>query len=106
MLEIVKGKTIDEESRCVHYHSALDIVAIKIKCCNTYYACIVCHNENESHDSIVWSKIEFDTNAIICGKCKIELSINEYLTSNNKCPYCTAQFNPKCINHYHYYFEI
>lgn len=102
----IMGNIIDTNSRCVHYHSALDIIAIKMKCCNKYYACIQCHNDLESHEPKQWNKEENDTKAIICGECNIELTINEYLKCNNECPNCKALFNPKCINHYHYYFEL
>ncbi len=31
---IVKGKLVDDQTRCVHYRSTLDVIAIKFKCCN------------------------------------------------------------------------
>ena len=102
----VKGKTVDAHTRCVHYHSPLDIIAIKMKCCNTYYPCIFCHNDNAGHDAAVWNKNEFDKKAILCGACQTEMTINDYLESNNTCPHCKAAFNPACSNHYQYYFEI
>ena len=33
------------ESRCDHWHSELDIVAIKFLCCGKFYACRSCHDE-------------------------------------------------------------
>lgn len=101
----VKGKTIDDQTRCVHYHSPLDIVAIKFKCCGDYYPCYQCHEETTDHKPLVWKKNEWDTGAILCGVCKKELTINQYLSSNDRCPHCRAAFNPKCSNHYHLYFE-
>lgn len=106
MAEIVKGNLIDGKSRCTHYHSKLDIIAIKMKCCNTYYACVECHNKYENHSLEIWSRKEFEKKAIICGECESEFSINEYLSCDNQCPNCSALFNAKCSNHYHYYFEI
>lgn len=103
---LVNGKLIDSETRCAHYNSPLDIIAIKMKCCIQYYACIDCHNELETHEVIIWSKNEFDTKAILCGACKAELTINEYLACDNTCPNCKSLFNPKCSNHYHYYFDM
>ncbi len=102
---IIKGKTIDEQTRCVHYNSSLDIIAIKIKCCKEYYPCIHCHEEEAGHTPEVWSKKEFDTKAILCGNCHNELTISQYLESNYKCPFCKAAFNPGCKNHDHFYFE-
>ena len=101
----IKGKTIDAHSRCTHYYSSLDIIAIKMKCCNTYFACIHCHEEEAGHNPEVWNKNEFDTKAILCGNCYTELTINEYLESNYQCPFCKATFNPRCSNHNHFYFE-
>lgn len=104
MIEI-KGKTIDDETRCVHYHSALDIVAIKFKCCNTYYPCYQCHEEQADHVAQVWPTTAFETNAILCGACKTEMSIATYKQSDYQCPFCAAPFNPKCSLHNHLYFE-
>ncbi|MEI2340752.1 hypothetical protein V8V71_18610, partial [Priestia megaterium] len=41
---IVKGDTVDSETRCMHYRTDKDIIAIKFYCCNTYYPCYQCHN--------------------------------------------------------------
>lgn len=101
----VKGKLTDEQTRCVHYHSPLDIIAIKFKCCNEYYACYRCHAEQAGHTSRVWAKNEFDTKAILCGACKSEMSIAVYYDCNYQCPFCRALFNPGCKNHNHLYFE-
>lgn len=101
----VKGEIVDQHTRCVHYSSPSDIIAIKFKCCSQYYPCFFCHQEEAGHPHAVWSPDEFDTKAILCGNCNIELSIKEYLESGNTCPSCSASFNPKCVNHYHYYFE-
>jgi uncharacterized CHY-type Zn-finger protein len=103
---IVKGKTIDDQTRCEHYHSPLDIIAIKFKCCGTYYPCYECHEETSGHPTSVWKKTERSVNAVLCGVCKQELSIEQYFNSNNSCPYCHAAFNPGCSKHYHLYFEV
>jgi uncharacterized CHY-type Zn-finger protein len=102
----LKGKIIDNQTRCEHYHSELDIIAIKFRCCDTYYPCYLCHQEEANHEAKVWKKEEFDTKAILCGVCQSELSINEYFNSDSKCPNCHSRFNPKCSNHYHLYFEV
>src|SRR5437879_846693 len=93
-IQLVKGKTVDEYTRCVHYHSPLDVIAIKFKCCRIYYPCHECHQEEADHQPQVWSKDEFDRKAILCGICKTELTISEYVACDNRCPVCSASFNP------------
>lgn len=102
----VKGLLVDDHTRCNHYKSGLDIIAIKFKCCLQYYACIHCHEEMATHSKLLWSQAEWNTKAILCGNCKHEMSINEYLNGNYKCLKCNADFNPKCSNHNHLYFDI
>jgi len=102
---IVYGQTVDSETRCVHYHSQLDIIAIKFKCCKKYYPCYKCHQEAEIHTPQVWSVAEHNQKAILCGVCKHELTITEYINSGNKCTSCKSNFNPGCSLHYHLYFE-
>lgn len=102
----VKGKLVDENTRCIHYHSAFDVIAIKFKCCGEYYPCYYCHKEEAGHNPIIWGKDEFDTRAILCGVCKSELSIREYLSCDNHCPICKTPFNPNCNKHHHLYFEV
>ena len=102
----VFGKIIDENTRCEHYHSELDIIAIKFKCCEKYYSCYQCHEEIAGHAPQIWNKDEWDTKAILCGNCKTELTINEYIRSGNRCPNCKALFNPNCSKHYHLYFQV
>jgi len=101
----VYGKTVDNQTRCQHWHSELDVIAIKFKCCDKYFPCFSCHEEEADHDSQVWPKAEFTTKAILCGVCGYELSIEEYQASGNSCPNCTTAFNPGCSKHYHLYFE-
>lgn len=101
----VKGKLIDQETRCIHFHSSLDVIAIKFKCCNEYYPCYQCHEEVADHPAQVWSQNDYDELAILCGVCKRELTINQYVKSRNKCPHCQALFNPNCSRHYHLYFN-
>jgi uncharacterized CHY-type Zn-finger protein len=102
----VKGKLVDDETRCIHYSSALDIIAIQFKCCNEYYPCYECHEAVAGHKAAVWSKEEWNTKAILCGHCKLEMSIADYMNANNECPNCKEPFNPKCSNHYHLYFDV
>ncbi|MEQ7049667.1 CHY zinc finger protein [Paenibacillaceae sp. P-4] len=100
----VKG-AIDANTRCCHYHSEVDVIAIKFKCCGTYYGCYYCHEEAEDHEPMVWPIAEWGTKAILCGNCHTELTIHEYLSCNYECPICRTSFNPGCKNHDHLYFE-
>lgn len=102
----VKGKVVDGQTRCVHYNSLQDVIAIKFKCCGAFYPCYECHLEEAGHKSSVWNKNEFDTKAILCGICDGVMSIKDYVACNNRCPFCGTLFNPGCSNHYHLYFEV
>jgi len=102
---IVKGRLVDDQTRCVHYHNPLDVIAIKFKCCDEYYPCYYCHQEEAGHAAEVWEKTSFGTKAILCGACLKEMTIAAYKHCNYECPFCKASFNPKCINHDHLYFE-
>jgi uncharacterized CHY-type Zn-finger protein len=101
----VIGVDLDAETRCAHYHSPLDIVAIKMRCCGEYYACKDCHDALAGHAIKVWPRAEWAEPAILCGACGLEMSIAIYLGADNRCPSCGAPFNPGCRHHYHFYFE-
>lgn len=101
----LKGLLVDEQTRCEHYHSPLDIIAIKFKCCDTFYPCYECHQACENHEIEQWKSSEFEEKAILCGRCKEVLTINEYMNTD-VCPYCAGHFNPRCSNHYYLYFEV
>ena len=101
----IHGVDTDEETRCVHWHGKLDIIAIKMACCRKYYSCHSCHELLENHVSEVWNQEDFDEFAILCGSCKSEIRIADYLEKHTSCAFCNANFNPRCINHHHLYFE-
>ena len=105
MRPIVKGVSLDAETRCGHYHSPLDIIAIRMWCCGEYHACRECHDELADHPAAVVPVAAWDQPAVLCGACAAELSVRAYLDSGNRCPSCKAPFNPGCANHYHLYFE-
>ena len=102
----VHGTDIDYQTRCKHYSSKLDIIAIKFYCCNSYYSCIECHEELSNHAAVVWPRENFTEKAILCGACGSELTIEEYVNCDSKCPSCRASFNPGCKSHYHLYFQF
>ena len=101
---LVKGVGLDEQTRCVHYGSAVDIVAIMMKCCGVFYACKDCHEELAGHAIETWRRAEWGEKAILCGACNGLMAIDEYLECEARCPACGAAFNPKCRNHHHFYF--
>jgi uncharacterized CHY-type Zn-finger protein len=102
----VRGIEVDRETRCAHYRSPLDIVALKMKCCGVYYACKGCHLALANHTIQIWLREERDERAVLCGACGREMTIREYLECDSRCPHCGAAFNPSCRNHYHFYFQM
>src|SRR5436305_737384 len=102
----VHGIDTDAQTRCAHWHSPLDIIAIKFKCCGEWYSCYECHKAIAGHDPTAWHSEEFGEGAILCGACQSQLTINEYLTSASEWPRCSAKFNPGCARHYDLYFEV
>lgn len=105
MSVLVFGQLVDDETRCVHYHLPVDVIAIKFACCEKFYPCYQCHNEYETHEIKRWQRSEFDHQAILCGVCQSTLSIAEYMKTTY-CPVCQAQFNAGCQKHYGIYFEV
>jgi uncharacterized CHY-type Zn-finger protein len=101
----VIGLDVDSQTRCVHYHSPIDVIAIKFKCCGDWFPCFECHAATTEHKPLTWDQAEFNERAILCGVCGHQLTIAEYLNSGSVCPECSADFNPKCANHAHLYFS-
>lgn len=106
-LPIIKGLDLDAQTRCRHWHSGLDIIAIKFACCNEFYACFDCHEALAGHPPLKWSKDVFkNEKAIYCGACHTLLTIDQYLNAGSNCPNCAASFNPRCSLHWHLYFDV
>ncbi|MCD5323142.1 MULTISPECIES: CHY zinc finger protein [Pontibacillus] len=101
----VFGQVIDHETRCVHYHSDKDVIAIKFYCCDTYYPCYQCHNNACNHAIKRWPATLFTHKAILCGHCGSEFSIQTYLNAPFLCRTCQHPWNEGCAFHYHLYFE-
>jgi uncharacterized CHY-type Zn-finger protein len=101
----VRGLELDPQSRCAHWHSPLDIVALKMRCCGVYYACRACHDALADHPAQLWPLAEREMPVVLCGACQAELSIAAYLACDEACPACGAPFNPGCKLHRHLYFE-
>lgn len=100
----IHGQTIDEQTRCVHYGTELDVIAIKFRCCGRYYPCHLCHLEEADHPAEQWPIVERGRRAVLCGICSSELTIADYLVVTG-CPDCGAPFNPGCRLHFSLYFE-
>lgn len=94
----------DAWTRCKHYHQDIDIIAIKHVCCNQYYPCHLCHEEIADHPAVPWPASRFDDEAVLCGSCGREITVNAYLATAD-CPNCQAAFNPGCKTHASFYFE-
>src|ERR1700741_4329067 len=97
----VRGIDVKKQTQCAHYHSERDIVAIRFKCCDSFYACVHCHRELAGHRTLRWSKAERGPEAVLCGGWGTILSIKEYFSCRNRCPRCDAAFNPACAHHHH-----
>jgi uncharacterized CHY-type Zn-finger protein len=102
----VHGVDLDPQTRCAHWHSPLDVIAIRMACCGTYYACRECHDALARHPAAVWPQAHWNRPAVLCGVCGIELAIAAYLACDNRCPACGADFNPGCAKHKHLYFAV
>jgi uncharacterized CHY-type Zn-finger protein len=96
---------IDGMTRCRHYHGPTDVIAIKFKCCGTYYSCYYCHEEEAGHPPDRWGPNERNEKALLCGGCGTELTIETYLGCGYRCPVCGIAFNPRCEAHYPLYFQ-
>ncbi|HSI87458.1 MAG TPA: CHY zinc finger protein [Pyrinomonadaceae bacterium] len=103
--EMVYGVNVEPQTRCAHWHSDIDIIAIKFRCCAAWYPCDDCHTALAGHEAQTWPREHFDEPAVLCGACGHQLTVTEYLLSESVCPSCSASFNPGCAKHYHLYFE-
>ncbi|PPF80323.1 hypothetical protein C5B96_11050 [Subtercola sp. Z020] len=100
----VHGPVVDDQTRCIHYATELDVIAIRFACCGQYYPCHLCHAESADHPAVAWPRSSYAERAVLCGVCGSELTIEHYLAVDG-CPNCGAAFNPGCRLHSHLYFE-
>lgn len=100
----VHGLDLDGETRCAHYDSPRDVVAIRFACCGELYPCYRCHDAVTDHERGVWPASAREEQAILCGACGRLLSIEEYLSTDDSCPACDTDFNPGCREHHDRYF--
>lgn len=100
------GVAVDSATRCDHYDSDLDVVAIRFACCDCFYPCFRCHEALTDHDAERISPDRFDRPAVRCGVCGATLSVDAYLDCDDSCPDCGAAFNPGCRRHRDRYFAV
>lgn len=100
----LRGIEVDTETRCAHYDSEEDIIAIRFPCCDVYYPCYRCHEATTDHVPERFTQAAFDSQAIYCGRCHTTHSVDSYLESIAECPTCSAPFNPDCEAHHDRYF--
>ncbi|KPN29863.1 hypothetical protein SY89_00583 [Halolamina pelagica] len=128
----VRGVDVGPETRCRHYDSERDVIAIRFPCCGTFYPCYECHLAAADHEPERWGEVSGspegavgegspdrtvgedvgsadravgeDANAVLCGSCGSVLTVAEYLDCDDRCPNCRAAFNPGCRRHYDRYF--
>ncbi|WP_336024344.1 CHY zinc finger protein [Halobellus salinisoli] len=101
----LRGVAVDDETRCAHWHTAVDVVALRFGCCEVFSPCHACHAETADHDPELWPRDRFDEAAVLCGICETTLSARAYLDGDDACPNCGAAFNPGCRRHRSLYFE-
>ena len=102
----LRGVRVDSETRCAHWDDAVDVVALRFGCCETYYPCDACHDAATDHEAVPWPRERFDEPAVLCGVCRTALTAREYLNGDDACPACGAAFNPGCRKHRDRYFEV
>jgi len=101
----VLGPVVDGQTRCIHYRTPLDIIAIRFACCRQFYPCHLCHTETAHHPAEQWPVVQRDERAVLCGVCGHLLTITDYLATD-RCPACDSPFNPGCKLHTHLYFHV
>lgn len=105
-MTVIYGELVDHFGRCIHYHSAEDIVANQCFECKKYYACYQCHNKYEAHTFKPWPINQQNRDQIVlCGMCLNKMDYFEYKKSE-KCPNCHHMFNPNCSFHADSYFQF
>ncbi|WP_435180291.1 CHY zinc finger protein [Halorussus sp. AFM4] len=101
----VRGENVDSETRCAHYDTDRDVVALRFACCEAYYPCFRCHEAATDHEP-ERLPVDSDAPAVLCGACGAELTPREFVEGAHECPDCGAPFNPGCADHYERYFAF
>lgn len=103
--DTVYGVDVGPETRCAHFRSDRDVIALRFGCCEAFYSCHACHDAVAGHDASPWPRDRFDDPAVLCGVCETALTANVYLAADHECPSCGVAFNPGCAAHHDQYFE-
>ena len=45
---LLRGVGLDAQTRCAHYATARDVVALRFACCPAYWSCHRCHAASKS----------------------------------------------------------
>ena len=101
----VHGVDVDPLTRCAHFATDRDVLAIEFACCGRFYPCFRCHARLADHEPTVWPAGDRDERALLCGACGSRFTIATYLADPLACPACDAAFNPGCLDHHDRYFE-
>lgn len=102
---VVRGVEVGSETRCAHYDTDRDVVALKFGCCGAYYPCFRCHEAVADHDA-ERLPVDGSESAVLCGVCGAELTAREFVEGEHRCPDCGVAFNPGCADHYDRYFHL
>ena len=49
---LLRGVGLDAQTRCAHYATARDVVALRFACCPAYWSCHRCHAELTDHPAV------------------------------------------------------
>lgn len=96
----IHGIDLDQDGRCMHYHTENDVVALACAQCHRYFACYQCHDAIMTHK---FAPADPTAKSVMCGVCHQTMNYQDY--SQNECPNCHHAFNPKCVRHQDIYFE-
>lgn len=100
------GMGVDAETRCAHYATDRDVIAIRFPCCDVFYPCHTCHDAVADHPAQQWdAQADLDERTVLCGVCRTVLTWRQYLNAEHACPDCGADFNPGCTTHLHLYIR-
>ena len=97
----IHGIDLDQNGRCMHYHTENDVVALSCAQCHRYFACYLCHDAIMTHK---FAPADPTDKSVMCGVCHQTMDYQDY--SQNECPNCHHAFNPKCVRHQDIYFEL
>ncbi|MGO3522530.1 MAG: CHY zinc finger protein [Leuconostoc mesenteroides] len=75
---MIKGINLDQQGRCKHWHTDVDVVANRCAKCRKYYACYLCHDALNTHPFVPVS-LDTEETAVCCGVCLHQMTPAQYL---------------------------